>query len=221
MEKNLANYNSLITNVPHYWNSTKNISQTFGGPSIYFHEKALEWQRKDFLGERHVEYIYATLVAWGMHRMGDSGAKMPDFCEFSRSISAIQTKLNAWKELRIETISKEDFENLLPELTEVCFSITASTSDSKVVSSSKTLSHILPNLVCPMDRNYTLDFFNMSLGSEEKERKFFQFVMRQMWIFYQDKEYWGTIVLGGTFSGSYPKIFDNLIIAYMKENPKA
>ena len=45
----------------------------FVGPSLYFHQKALECYEKEFLSDRHLEYVYATLVAWGMHRMGPGG----------------------------------------------------------------------------------------------------------------------------------------------------
>lgn len=221
MNKNLQNYEDMLDRFQHYLDKSYVMAETFGGPSIYFHEKALEWCEKEFLGERHLEYVYATLVSWGMHRMGEKGAKMPDFDTFKKSILDVKEKLFMWKDLKIEQLSEQELDALLPKLTDVCFSINASISDSHVVSSSKTLAHILPNLVCPMDRHYTLDFFNMSLGNEEKEHKFFQFVMRQMWEFYQDKHHLKSIKLGDSFCKSYPKVFDNLIIAYMKEHPQA
>jgi hypothetical protein len=56
-------------------------AQTFHGPSLYFHRRALEsWDYPDL--SRHLEYIYATLASWGMHRMGRGGAKMLDFETF-------------------------------------------------------------------------------------------------------------------------------------------
>ena len=45
-------------------------NESFEGPSLYFSMEALKSCRKDFFGERHIEMVYATLVAWGMHRTG-------------------------------------------------------------------------------------------------------------------------------------------------------
>ncbi len=60
----------------------------FGGPSVYFHEQCLRAASDAFLSVRHVEMLYATLAAWGMHRMGDPDAtktKLTDWDEFHDS----------------------------------------------------------------------------------------------------------------------------------------
>jgi hypothetical protein len=50
-------------------------ADTFRGPSLYFHHRALQTRNsEDFLA--HLEYVYATLASWGMHRMGRGGSKM-------------------------------------------------------------------------------------------------------------------------------------------------
>jgi hypothetical protein len=46
--------------------------QAFGGRCEYFHIECLRAERDNFLSERHVEMLYATLTASGLHRMGDS-----------------------------------------------------------------------------------------------------------------------------------------------------
>lgn len=215
----MDNFSELLKNVIGYYEASKNIANEFGAPSIYFHQKALEWQQNDFLSERHLEYVYATLSAWGMHRMGKTGAKMPDFDIFKNSILAAKKELIIWKELNIKQIGEKEFHKLLPDLTKVCFNITATTSNSRLVSSSKTLAHILPDLVCPMDREYTLMFFYESKSlTKKKECEVFGYVMQKMWDFYHEPK---TSIIkcekSKSFCESYPKIFDNLIIAYKKE----
>ena len=79
---NVNNYNKLVNGLSKYITPFT----SFFGPSLYFHQKALEFQQKDFLSNIHIEYVYATLVAWGMHRMGPNGAKMPDYDIFKSSI---------------------------------------------------------------------------------------------------------------------------------------
>ncbi|MGH6869443.1 MAG: hypothetical protein ACREDA_11370, partial [Methylocella sp.] len=63
-------------------------SEIFGGPSLYFHLKSLEAARAQAL-QAFTEYVYATLAAWGMHRMGPGGAKMCEFGEFQSSVGDI------------------------------------------------------------------------------------------------------------------------------------
>jgi hypothetical protein len=46
--------------------------RAFGGTCCYFHRECLDAGAAEFLSGRHVEMLYATLTAWGMHRMGDS-----------------------------------------------------------------------------------------------------------------------------------------------------
>lgn len=203
-----------------YYAKSLNVAKLFGEPAVYFHQKALEWQQKNFLGDRHLEYIYATLTAWGMQRPGTRGATMPAFNDFKNSILAekVKTRLLEWKDLRIETIDCVTFNDILSDLADVCFSIEATTcANTKIVSGSKTLAHILPNLVCPIDRKYTQPFFCAHLGSMAQEREFFEEVMKTMWHFYQDLQVLKTIhapLPNTPFFESYPKIFDNLVIAY-------
>lgn len=213
-----GNYNLLIQNLSYYNTKSRSVAKSFGAPAIYFHQKALKWQQKNFLGDRHLEYIYATLTAWGMQRPGTRGATMSAFDDFKKSILAVKQPLLEWKDLRIETIDYLTFQEMLSDLTNVCFSIKATTSTkTRIVSCSKTLAHILPYLVCPIDKRYTLPFFDAHLGSIEDERKFFEEVMETMWNFYQNPQVLNAIpipLLSTPFFESYPKIFDNLVIAY-------
>lgn len=186
----------------------------FVGPSLYFHQKALEFQQKDFLSDTHIEYVYATLVAWGMHRMGPKGAKMPNFDDFKGSIIAHKEALEKLRDKRIEDITIDEIDSL------ICFSIKGTNSKSHLVSGSKTLAHILPNIVCPIDRQYTCQFFGTTPNSKN-EQTIFKDVIRQMWEFYQNLHHIKLLkpILGQPFNESYPKNFDNLIIECQKKNP--
>ena len=186
-------------------------------PPIFFHEKAIECcNNKDFLSDSHIEYIYAMLVSWGMHRAGGKGAQMPPYEIFKESIIECKECFEKLQNYSIESVSEDELNKILPLLTCLCFSIHATTCSSKIVSSSKTLAHILPNLVCPIDNRYTLAFFITDI-KEKSEQEKFQYVIKQMWNFYQEIDI-SYIKLGDTFAHSYPKVFDNLIIEYMLHN---
>lgn len=217
-----SNYEYLVKNQVDFYNDMNSIAFSFGNPAIYFHEKALEWQRKEFLGDRHLEYVYATLVAWGMNRAGNRGPKMPDYGDFVLSIDKIRPQLRQWKDYRIETMDDFDFESLMQshDLVDACFSINASSSNNtKIVSCSKVMAHLLPNLVCPMDRQYTEAFFDITQHSIDEEREFFTMVMRTLRRFVT-RDMNSNVVQPTAqkkFGESYPKIFDNFIIATIKQ----
>jgi hypothetical protein len=64
-------------------------SSLFTGPSLYFHLKTTQIRRQHATArqaiqdEKFVEYLYATLTAWGMHRMGNTAARLVDFDEMA------------------------------------------------------------------------------------------------------------------------------------------
>ena len=67
-------------------------AETFRGHSLYFHERALA-TRHDPASSTHLEYVYATLVSWGMHRMGRGGSKMRSFEVFSQSVQTLKGRI--------------------------------------------------------------------------------------------------------------------------------
>ena len=67
-------------------------AETFGGPSLYFHRRALETRHAP-ASPQHLEYVYATLASWGMHRMGTGGSKMRTFEEFRASVEPLEHQI--------------------------------------------------------------------------------------------------------------------------------
>lgn len=74
-------------------------AETFGGPSLYFHRRSLD-TRQSPASLSHLEYVYATLSSWGMHRMGTGGSKMRSFSAFRASIEPMQDKIARRSSLR-------------------------------------------------------------------------------------------------------------------------
>lgn len=140
-------------------------SDVFTGPSLYFHERALQRRRLHATAaglvadERFVEYVYAVLPSWGMHRMGAQRAKVADFATFAMSLQAAAPVIQELWPLRVTALQPGN----VPEVSEMAWhaitTIRASTSDTQIVAGSKTLHHVLPDLIPPMDRQYTFRFF--------------------------------------------------------------
>jgi len=221
------NLDDISKNLDYFIEKTTNIGKEFGGPSIYFHKKALLEQKNNFLGKNHLNMIYAVMPSWGMHRMGNKGAKMVDYNIFEEEILRNENEIN---ELKSKNYRNVDINNIAKLITK---KIHISTSKSYLVSSSKVLHHILSNLISPIDRNYTIRFMrknrndwgsnSMNINNEEAYALIF---LEEMYNFLNINEnkllkYIVEInennIYENNFNTSLTKIFDNLIMAYIKE----
>lgn len=196
-------------------------AETFRGPSLYFHQRALE-TRQPPASLRHLECVYATLASWGMHRMGKRGSKMQSFDVFRRSIEPLQR--------RIVEAQRFDFREMNDQkwtlLKEIFQSLNVMASGTSLVGNSKVMHHMLPNVVPPIDREYTLWYLlrNKNIRNDldwewelmkeiianffipvASDREFG--LMAHRWIERKDEYPWDT---------SFLKIVDNLVIGSMK-----
>jgi hypothetical protein len=120
----------------------------FSGPSLHFHRRALT----AIAGEK-TEMVYALLVSWGMHRMG-GGPQMNEFDIFSASILEHLPAIQSLCSKNIDNVTETEF-NIL----EVVFeNLNAMRSSRKIVAFSKILAHYLPDIIAPIDNEYTLRF---------------------------------------------------------------
>lgn len=128
-------------------------AEPFRGPSAYFHSKALEAARtQDF--EQFVDYAYAMLAAWGMHRMGKGGSKMREYQEFRDSLSAVWPIALTLQAKTPNALSQADWR----AIKKVFCGIRCMASGTSLIGNSKVMAHLLPNLIPPVDRRYTLRF---------------------------------------------------------------
>jgi hypothetical protein len=126
--------------------------KTFGGPSLHFHRKSLEYGDIDFT--RRLEYIYATLTAWGMHRMGKGGSKMLPFEEFRSSMIPLETTVEEVKKFQPDELN----ETAWSKVEAIFKGIKIMATETRIVGNSKVMAHLIPNIVAPIDREYTLRY---------------------------------------------------------------
>ena len=62
----MSNESDFVENISGYYANSLDVSRDFGGPLVYFHIQTIQQQKHEFLSERHVEMIYATLALWGI-----------------------------------------------------------------------------------------------------------------------------------------------------------
>lgn len=190
---------------------------TFGGPSLYFHVQSLDAAREQQF-DRFAECSYAMLAAWGMHRMGPRGSKMCEFEDFKSSLQKIW-RLSMQLQGKIPgKLTEDDWECLK----RMFYGMGCMASETLLVGNSKVLAHLVPNLVPPIDREYTLMFLfgNKQIKNDRDGewtkmrqilREFFYPVAEgavfrakaEEWLAQRDRYKWDTSVL---------KIVDNLVI---------
>ena len=215
----------LICNFRHYlWYFTENIK--FSGPSIYFHKKVIEKirqiERYDQLFEDNCffEYIYATIAAWGMHRMGEETAKMANYDEFKESVCSNKDRITQLSTFKLQEVPDEEVNAVKQSLSSLFANVKIMESQTKLIGNSKALHHLLPDLVLPIDRQHTLRFFYGNTNITRREEELFlelfdQFRRIANSLRSEEFQFEG-------FNTSLPKIIDNAVMGYamMKLLPK-
>jgi hypothetical protein len=155
------NLRQFLARQEEYFRDSYERFAAFGGPCVYFHQECLQAAARDFLSVRHLEMLYATLAAWGMHRMGDAKTtktKLTDWKRFSGSIAANASRLDPLRRCSMLRMTVDEYRDVVEGLRPVYTTLDLTESSATVVANSKALHHILPNLIPPIDRQYTVRF---------------------------------------------------------------
>ncbi|MEK6757980.1 MAG: hypothetical protein AABX88_02525 [Nanoarchaeota archaeon] len=220
MKNSEENFQKLLEGINKYYTISKEVYKKFGGPSTYFHLECIKAGKKEYLGGRHIEMLYATLTAWGMHRMGDiekTKAKLVEFEEFKKTILDNKEKLN-----RLKNVSLINLDQYKEEIKDLFLNLKVSISNALIVANSKTMYHLLWDLIPPMDREHTIYFFKKNkLVPKDSEKQFDLFweILIKIKKIILSKEFQSLNIetTNKGFFKSKPKIADDLIMTYVKE----
>ena len=195
-------------------------AEVFGGPSLYFHQEALSAGRRGDL-VAFTEKVYAVLTAWGMHRMGQGGSKMCDYAEFKKSLAQVWPAIQELQKLTVTELTTSSW----CQLRDVFCRIRCMSSRISLVGNSKVMAHALPNLVAPVDREYTLTFLyghgRITCDLEQEWRTLKQ-ILQEFFHPLLSSELFGSKLQQWTQPAPRPwdssplKILDNLVIGWMK-----
>lgn len=211
----------LCSNFSNYLDKFDKL-RLFTGPSLYFHFKTLESLRSHatlsqvFDDDVFFERLYATLTAWGLHKMGrDVKAKLVDFDTFAESIREQRNEIEELQDGCITTLSERNIDTVVDPLWKILESIKVSESETKLVANSKALHHILPRLMPPIDREYTLQFFfsNKNIGGRDKQ------IFREVYPLFHEIGFRNSNVIKSYinkgFHTSETKVIDNAIVGFV------
>lgn len=213
----------LIAGFPNFVTAFE-ASRAFPGPSVYFHNRAIERRRghvsvQDTLSdELFLEYVYAVLPAWGMHRMGKQAAKVGNFSEIVAALRFQQVALGELWPLRITDLVGTESRQVAELAWQIIAAIRVSTSGTQIVAGTKWLHHLLPDLIPPIDRQYTFSFFTGQKAVYHGDRQAF---LEWMPLFAEigvacRLDIRTAITSAGFMATGEAKVIDNAIMGYMQ-----
>jgi len=147
--------------------------------------------------------------------MGPKGAKLVPFDTFAGSLKSHGSRLDAFYGLRIESLATPDVCTLSDSLWGIVESIKVSATESKIVAGSKTLHHLLPNLVPPIDREHTGEFFLWRNQMQYRQKEMFVDIFPRLVALAKSIVGRVDTYMGRGFNTSLPKIVDNAIVGFV------
>lgn len=165
----------------------------------------------DIYSDEYLELAYTTLISWNMN---GRGAKLADIINFKNTIRENKADINFLNAYRIEKLDKQDIKKILEILERLFNKLEIVKTKSPLVTFSKTLHFLLPNLIVPIDRKYTASFFYNSdqIPQKEKQFKVFSELFEKFWEITQ--RYDLNNYLDNNWNRTIPKVIDNMIIGY-------
>ena len=192
-------------------------------PSWYLYNKVCKEKNiNNKFSNTFIELIYVTLSSWNMN---SRGAKLSDFNIFKKSIIQNKSNIIRLSKYKINRLSRKDYGYVLGILKELFYKMKLvgknnnkrNSEKPRLVTFSKTMHFLLTDLVVPIDRKYTLNFFynNMSINKklDLQFKKFSEIFAncREFAINTKLKRH-----LDNDWNLNIPKVIDNIIIGYSK-----
>jgi len=194
----------------------------FSGPSVYFHRRTLEHLRNHksaveaLADDAYLEALYATLTAWGLHRMGPGNAKLIDLDDMRRNLRRCVDLIHRLETHHLSTLDPVHVGQVTRDLCTLLARVRVSQARTFLVSSTKALHHVLPSLVPPVDHEYTLSFFfhNIILDGDNDEEVFSTIFPYFHQVARRNAEVILNAVGRGVMNTSETKIIDNAIVGF-------
>ncbi len=160
--------------------------------------------------DNFIHSLYLTLKAWGI---GARASEMLPEVDFARALRDKTSEIAQFEGMRIDDPTL-NVSAVLGTLWHTIKTLGIVANEANIVPGTKTLHHILPDLVVPVDRAYTQKFFALQnpqfqYGQEKVFRKFFStfvVIARQT----NPEQY-----VGDGWNSSQTKVIDNAIIGLL------
>ena len=151
--------------------------------------------------------LYETLKAWGI---GVRGSKLAPFSKFKETILDFQQQIKELDGIVIDKLG-DNVSTISRQLWRLIEGLDIVYNKAKVVACTKTLHHILPELVVPIDRQYTQAFFSWN-GPEFQYEQIKCFREAFQYFVHIAKSVSPQKYVGDGWNTSRTKIIDNAIV---------
>lgn len=181
-------------------------------PGSYLYGLIMKFPNTKKFTKTFIELVYTTLSAWNMN---SRGARLQEFSLFRESIMKCKSKLARISNLTLKSFDTDQVRESISDLFE---NLNLVFEDKPpLVTFSKTMHFYLPNLIVPIDRTYTMNFFygntNVPDTNEKQLERFFD-IQQECCRFSKENK------LGKykdrIWNRSIPKIIDNAIIGHIR-----
>jgi hypothetical protein len=183
-------------------------------PGSYLYNKICNYDIDSKFNTDFIELLYVTLAAWNMN---SRGAKLQEYCKFEKSIMDNKKRIYNIVDLNIKDISEEPNMNQIEELF-YSLDLVASTKPA-LVTFTKTMHFLLPELVVPIDRTYTLMYFYENVNIPKEKEKQFAMIKEIQCEF---SRFANTVsmdqYIDNKWNRTAAKVMDNMIIGYRRMN---
>lgn len=191
----------------------------FTGEQLAAHRRSVELRRRAggvraaLEDEEFLASLRRTLLAWGV---GRRASRLVDSDDFATALRAVAPGLEALEPLRINGSDLPG--DLAGQLWLIIDSLGVVTNKAKLVAGTKTLHHLLPDLIPPMDRAWTGAFFQFHLPEWQDtagQRRIFGLAYNHFAAVARRVQP-GQYVTGAGWRTSRTKILDNALIGFCK-----
>jgi hypothetical protein len=199
----------------------------FTGPSVYFYERTVGMVRqaaslRDLAkNDLFYDYVYATLTAWGMHRMGERvPTKLTAFPIFQTAVRRFLEDVDDLRLTSICELSDQERAPITSRLAKLVDTPGISASGAPLVANSKTLHFLLPDLVPPIDRTYTCRLFYGRMQPPGRAGEVFTCVFSSLAVLAKTHEAVIREAVGSYICLGHAKALDNAIVGFVLNHPE-
>ena len=198
----LAEFNDYTPFTYEQWswhNRTINMRKDLGGAA------------RSISSGKYMHTLYSTLEAWGMN---SRRAKMQEIGTFAESVREYRRDITA-----LDGMGAAQIYDVKGELWRIIQEMQLSQNkNTQIVTGTKSLHHLLPKLLPPIDGGYTRPFFRYQSTQTEDNEYAFNLMLWYFGQIAQEIDLWW-YVRTARWATSESKLIDNAIIGYCNWHP--
>jgi hypothetical protein len=160
--------------------------------------------------------LYRTLQTWGI---GQRGSRLVSESDFEKALASVIPQLEKFDDITIDGLTS-NAEEVTAKLWALMESLAIVENKSRLVPCSKTLHHLLTDLVVPIDREYTRTFFGLYTpefqghGLADGQRSVFTRIFGELIKIARTTDPASHIKAGRPWRTSTTKIIDNALVGF-------